>query len=59
MIKKWISLLFISLLFTAFSIPERIEKKADKEIAKYFNTENFSKEDILEMHQVKQLHSII
>jgi Na+-translocating ferredoxin:NAD+ oxidoreductase RnfG subunit len=46
MIKKWISLLFISLLFTAFSIPERIEKKADKEIAKYFNTENFSKEVI-------------
>jgi Na+-translocating ferredoxin:NAD+ oxidoreductase RnfG subunit len=43
MSKKIFIIILIAFLFAAFSIPEKIERKADKEIAKYYNTENFSK----------------
>ncbi len=43
---KNIYLLLIVLLFTAFIIPEKVIKKADKVIEKYYEIEEFSKETI-------------
>lgn len=36
-----------SLLFLSFSVPEKVEKKADKEIAKFFEIKDFSKDFIV------------
>ena len=44
--KLLVTLLTIFLLTTAFSIPEKIEKKADKVIAKFYETESFSKQAV-------------
>lgn len=44
MLKKLFTIIAIVLFCTSFSIPEKILKKADKEIAKFFDTDNFSKE---------------
>ncbi len=41
--KLLVSLLTLFLVTTAFSIPEKIEKKADKVIAKFYETESFNK----------------
>lgn len=43
MFKKIFIVLTIAFLSAAFSIPERIVRKANKEIAKFYKTENFSK----------------
>lgn len=43
MLKKIFIIFPIAFLFMAFSIPEKIVRKANKEIAKFYNTENFSK----------------
>ncbi|MBB6681310.1 FMN-binding protein [Aequorivita sp. 609] len=46
MILRSFILFVIALTSVAFSIPENVERKADKEIAKFYNTENFAKETI-------------
>jgi Na+-translocating ferredoxin:NAD+ oxidoreductase RnfG subunit len=43
MIKKIVFLSLLVLFCNAFSIPEKIAKKADKEIAKFYETEDFKK----------------
>ena len=44
MLKRLLAITAIVLFCTSFSIPEKIIKKADKEIAKFFDTEDISKE---------------
>ena len=39
-------LFFIGIISTAFIIPDKIVKKADKEIAKFYDNDNFKKEII-------------
>lgn len=46
MFKKLFSIVAIVLLCTAFSIPDKVLKKADKEIAKFFEIEHFDKEPV-------------
>ncbi len=45
--KRVALLLVFSFLFMAFSVPEKITKKADKVIAKFYETEDFVKKPIL------------
>ena len=47
MFKKLLSILTIVLFCTAFSIPEKIVKKADKVISKFYSIQDFQKETIL------------
>jgi Na+-translocating ferredoxin:NAD+ oxidoreductase RnfG subunit len=44
MIKKLFSVICIVVVCMAFSVPEKIEKKADKIMAKFYETESFQKE---------------
>jgi len=46
MTKKLIILFFIGIISSAFIIPDKIVKKADKEIAKFYDNDNFKKEII-------------
>lgn len=46
MFKKLFSLVAVVLLCTAFSIPDKVVKKADKEITKFFEIEHFEKQTI-------------
>lgn len=46
MIKNIVLVTMVSLVFSAFIIPEKIEKKADKVISKFYETDNFSKSTI-------------
>jgi len=46
MLKQLIILGFFSLLLTSFLVPEKVEKKANKEIEKFFEIDKFSKEYI-------------
>ncbi len=46
MVKNISILFFIGIISTAFFIPEKIAKKADKVIAKYYDNDNFTKEVI-------------
>lgn len=47
MMKTKLSLVLIaSLVFTAFTVPDKVAKKAHIEMVKFFGTENFSKEII-------------
>ncbi|MFC7356969.1 FMN-binding protein [Jejudonia soesokkakensis] len=46
MIKKLFFLFGICFSLVSFSIPEKIEKKADKVISKFLDTENFQKKTI-------------
>lgn len=46
MFKKLVSIVAIVLFCAAFSIPEKVQKKADKEITKFFEIEDFNKEPI-------------
>lgn len=43
MFKKIFIVFSTVFIFAAFSIPEKIERKADREIAKFYKTKNFSK----------------
>ena len=47
MFKKMPLIIIIVVLCTAFLIPERISKKADKVIAKFYDTQVFQKETIV------------
>ncbi len=44
--KILVSLLVLFIATSAFTIPEKIEKKADKVIAKFYETESFSKQEV-------------
>lgn len=46
MLKHIFILGFLSLLISSFLVPEKVEKKANKEIEKYFEIDSFSKEFI-------------
>ena len=46
MIRNILFILFIGIISFAFFIPEKIEKKAAKEIVKFYEIKNFSKEFI-------------
>lgn len=46
MLKQLFILSFLSLLLISFLVPEKVEKKANKEIEKFFEIDNFSKEVI-------------
>ncbi|MBW2937590.1 FMN-binding protein [Aureisphaera sp. CAU 1614] len=54
MLKQLIILSFFSLLLTSFLVPEKVEKKANKEIEKFFEVEEFSKEYISISDQVSE-----
>jgi Na+-translocating ferredoxin:NAD+ oxidoreductase RnfG subunit len=47
MLKKTPLIIIIAILCTSFSIPEKILKKADKEIAKFYEVQEFKKEVIV------------
>jgi len=55
MIKNLIIILFIGFISSAFYIPEKIEKKAAKEINKFYEIENFSKEFISISNKVNSI----
>lgn len=44
MFKRYVFVIVVVFSLSAFSIPERIVKKADKEIEKFYDIEDFSKE---------------
>ncbi len=44
--KRIFAVLLLGFLTTSFSVPEKIQKKATKEIKKFFQIETFLKEDI-------------
>ncbi|MEZ4857190.1 MAG: FMN-binding protein [Flavobacteriaceae bacterium] len=46
MLKYIFILSFFSLFFSSFLVPEKVEKKANKEIEKFFEIDNFSKEPL-------------
>lgn len=46
MIKKHLFVLVVFMICAAFTIPERVSKKADKVIAKFYETDDFTKEII-------------
>ena len=50
-------LLLLLLVFSSFIIPDKIMKKADKVIAKYYEIENFSKEIIEVSDEINALTS--
>lgn len=52
---KNIFLLLLVLLFTGFIIPEKVMKKADKEIAKYYEIEEFSKVTIQVSEEINSM----
>lgn len=52
---KNIFLLFIVLMFTAFIIPDKVLKKADKVISKYYEIEEFSKEPIQVSEEINSM----
>jgi hypothetical protein len=43
---RFLMLFIAALVFTAFAVPDKVAKKANKEMAKFYGTENFSKEII-------------
>ena len=47
MLKKIFFIILIGSITSSFIIPEKLGKKADKVISKFYDTENFSKEAIL------------
>ncbi len=47
MIKKLFSFLIIIIICTAFTVPEKLQKKADKVMAKFYDTEDLQKEIII------------
>jgi len=46
MIKKRLLILVLFMICVAFAVPERVSKKANKEIAKFYETADFTKEII-------------
>jgi len=44
---RYTFVLGFTLLFLSFSVPEKVEKKADKEIARFFEIKDFSKDFIV------------
>ncbi|NND62783.1 MAG: FMN-binding protein [Flavobacteriaceae bacterium] len=57
MIYRIFSLCLCLLVFSAFLIPEKVEKKADKVIAKFYQTDTFSKEIITFSEEANRLTS--
>ncbi len=47
MLKKIVIIILLGSITSSFIIPDNLKKKADKEISKFYDTENFSKEAIL------------
>ncbi len=44
--KQVVLFMLIGFMFSAFYVPEKIQKKADKEIKKFFEIDSFTKENI-------------
>ena len=52
---KTIYILLLFLVFSAFIIPDKVLKKADKVIFKYYEIENFSKETIQVSNEINSM----
>jgi Na+-translocating ferredoxin:NAD+ oxidoreductase RnfG subunit len=46
MIKRYLFILILLMIGAAFAVPERVSKKADKVITKFYETDDFTKEII-------------